>query len=311
MSRRVSVAVPILNEEEVIPELLRRLRAVLDGVPGGPHEMIFVDDGSTDRTLALLEGASKEDRRIRVVSLSRNFGHQAAICAGLDEATGDVVVVMDADLQDVPEAIPAFLAKHDEGYEVVYARRVQRKEGFLLRASYWLFYRLMAFFSNVRVPLDAGDFSLMSRPVVDALKATPERLRYVRGLRAWVGFRQIGIDVERAERQAGTPKYDAIKLLKLAFDGIFAFSVVPLRASAGVGFFTILASVAFALYALFAKFFLDQSPQGFTALIMAIVFLAGVQLLFLGVIGEYVGRVYEEAKGRPVYIVRSRSGGEA
>lgn len=311
MSRRVSVAVPILNEEEVIPELLRRLRAVLDGVPGGPHEMIFVDDGSTDRTLALLEGASKEDRRIRVVSLSRNFGHQAAICAGLDEATGDVVVVMDADLQDVPEAIPAFLAKHDEGYEVVYARRVQRKEGVLLRASYWLFYRLMAFFSNVRVPLDAGDFSLMSRPVVDALKATPERLRYVRGLRAWVGFRQIGIDVERAERQAGTPKYDAIKLLKLAFDGIFAFSVVPLRASAGVGFFTILASVAFALYALFAKFFLDQSPQGFTALIMAIVFLAGVQLLFLGVIGEYVGRVYEEAKGRPVYIVRSRSGGEA
>jgi dolichol-phosphate mannosyltransferase len=310
MSRRVSVAIPIFNEEEVIPELLRRVTAVLDGIPGGPHEMIFIDDGSSDRTVELLSVAAERDPRITVLSLSRNFGHQPAICAGIDHATGDVLVLMDGDLQDSPEAIPRFLEEYEKGFDVVYARRVQRKEGLPLRLAYWAFYRMMSVFSNVRVPLDAGDFSLMSRKVVDALKATPEKLRYVRGLRAWVGFKQTGIDVERAERQAGTPKYTLSKLLKLAFDGIFAVSVVPLRASAFFGFFTIIASLLFALYAIYARL-VHQSPQGFTALIVAIVFLAGVQMFFLGVIGEYIGRVYEEAKGRPVYIVGRRIGQSA
>lgn len=303
MSPRVSVAIPIFNEEEGIEELLRRTSAVLDALPGGPHEMVLVDDGSADRSLELLEEAARRDARIVVVSLSRNFGHQQAICAGLDTARGDVVVVMDGDLQDAPEAIPRFLEAHARGFDVVYARRVRRKEGVLLRLCYFLFYRLLASFSSVQVPLDAGDFSLMSRRVVDALKATPERLRFVRGLRSWVGFRQLGIDVEREERHAGSPKYGPIKLLKLAFDGIFAFSMVPLRAATALGGLAILASSLFALYALYKRLVLDQSPEGFTALLLAVVFLAGVQLLFLGLIGEYVGRVYEEAKGRPVYIV--------
>lgn len=303
MSPRVSVAIPIFNEEEGIEELLRRTSAVLDALPGGPHELVLVDDGSADKSLALLEEAARRDARIVVVSLSRNFGHQQAICAGLDTARGDVVVVMDGDLQDAPEAIPRFLEAHARGFDVVYARRVRRKEGVLLRLCYFLFYRLLASFSSVQVPLDAGDFSLMSRRVVDALKATPERLRFVRGLRSWVGFRQLGIDVERDERRAGSPKYGPIKLLKLAFDGIFAFSMVPLRAATALGGLAILASSLFALYALYKRLVLDQSPEGFTALLLAVVFLAGVQLLFLGLIGEYVGRVYEEAKGRPVYIV--------
>ena len=303
MSPRVSVAIPIFNEEEGIEELLRRTSAVLDALPGGPHEMVLVDDGSADKSLELLEEAARRDARIVVVSLSRNFGHQQALCAGLDTARGDVVVVMDGDLQDAPEAIPRFLEAHARGFDVVYARRVRRKEGVLLRLCYFLFYRLLASFSSVQVPLDAGDFSLMSRRVVDALKATPERHRFVRGLRSWVGFRQIGIDVEREERHAGSPKYGPIKLLKLAFDGIFAFSMVPLRAATVLGGLAILASSLFALYALYKRLVLDQSPEGFTALLLAVVFLAGVQLLFLGLIGEYVGRVYEEAKGRPVYVV--------
>ncbi len=303
MSPRVSVAIPIYNEEEGIEELLRRTSAVLDALPGGPHEIVLVDDGSADKSLELLEEAARRDARVVVVSLSRNFGHQQAICAGLDTARGDVVVVMDGDLQDAPEAIPRFLEAHARGFDVVYARRVRRKEGVLLRLCYFLFYRLLASFSSVQVPLDAGDFSLMSRRVVDALKATPERLRFVRGLRSWVGFRQLGIDVEREERHAGSPKYGPIKLLKLAFDGIFAFSMVPLRAATVLGGLAILASSLFALYALYKRLVLDQSPEGFTALLLAVVFLAGVQLLFLGLIGEYVGRVYEEAKGRPVYVV--------
>ena len=305
---RLSVAVPVYNEEEVLPELLKRLGAVLEGIAGGPHEVIFVDDGSRDRSLQLLEAAAAVDPRLRVVSLSRNFGHQAAICAGLDHATGDAIVVMDADLQDLPEAIPRFIAKHEEGFDVVYARRVARKEGPFLRLAYWLFYRLMAFVSDVRVPLDAGDFSLMTRPVVDAIKSAPERQRYVRGLRAWVGFRQTGIDVERGERFAGTPKYDAIRLMRLAFDGLFSFSVVPLRAVAWLGFFATLFSAAFAIYAIVARVFLKDPVRGFTALIVTVVFLAGVQLLSLGVIGEYLGRAYSETKGRPLYVVGRRIG---
>lgn len=303
MTPRVSVAIPIFNEAEGIPELLRRTAAVLDALPGGPHELVLVDDGSVDRSLELLEAAAGRDPRIVVVSLSRNFGHQQAICAGIDTARGDVVVVMDGDLQDVPEAIPRFLEAHAAGYDVVYARRVRRKEGVLLRLAYFLFYRLMASLSSIEVPLDAGDFSLMSRRVVDSLKAAPERLRFVRGLRSWVGFRQIGIDVERDERHAGSTKYGTLKLLKLAFDGIFAFSMVPLRAAAVVGGVAIAASTVFSLYAVYKRLVLGQSPEGFTALLLAVVFLSGVQLLFLGLIGEYVGRVYEEAKGRPVYVV--------
>src|SRR5208282_3729599 len=280
---RLSVAIPIHNEESVLPELLRRLRGVLDGIAGGPHEIVFVDDGSTDKTFKMLAAAAKEDGRIGVVSLSRNFGHQAAITAGLDHVTGDAAVVMDGDLQDVPEVIPRFVEKFQQGYDVVYAQRVRRKEPLALRVCYFVFYRLMASLSDIRLPLDSGDFGLMSRRVISQLRLMPEHHRYLRGLRSWVGFRQAGIEVERAERHSGKSKYSLMRLMKLAFDGIFAFSIVPIRAAALAGAFVIFLSTLYVLYALYAKIFLRQSPQGFTALIVAVTFLSGVVLFFLGV----------------------------
>ena len=249
-SIRLSVAVPLLNEELLVDELLRRTGAVLDGIPGGPHEMLFVDDGSTDGTLAALEEAAETNPRIGIVSLSRNFGHQAAISAALDHAQGEVVVAMDGDLQDEPEVIPRFLGKYHQGFDVVYARRTRRKEPWWLRTSYFVFYRLLAGISNVQLPVDAGDFALMSRRVVNEIKRAPERQRYLRGLRTWAGFRQVGIDVERAERAKGQSKYGIGKLFRLAFDGIFAFSVVPLRAAAIVGAASVLLSTLFAIYSL-------------------------------------------------------------
>lgn len=300
---RVSVAIPVFNEEAVLPELLRRLGAVLDGLPGGPHEVVFVDDGSRDRTLDVLTAAIATDPRIRVVVFSRNFGHQPAFGAGLAHARGDVVVLMDGDLQDPPEAIPRFLEQHQAGYDVVYARRVGRKEGLGFRFAYALAYRLINRLSDIPLPLDAGDFALLSRRVVDAVNHLPERQRYLRGLRAWVGFRQIGIEVERGARFAGEAKYTVGDLIRLAVDGMLAFSVAPLRAAAVVGALSVLASVLFAIYAVYVRLVHGHTPEGFTALLVAVTFLGGVQLFFLGVVGEYVGRIFEETKGRPSYLV--------
>lgn len=277
---RLSVALPVHNEESVLPELLRRLRIVLDCVPGGPHEMLFVDDGSSDRTFEMLAEAAKEDSRIVVLSLSRNFGHQAAITAALDYVTGDVTVVMDGDLQDVPEAIPQFVEKYQQGYDVVYAQRMRRKERLLLRICYFAFYRLMASLSDIRLPLDSGDFGLMSRRVVDQLRRMPEHHRYLRGMRSWVGYRQAGIPMERAERHSGRSKYSLMRLLKLAFDGVFAFSIVPIRAAALLGTFVMIFSTLYVFYSVYAKIFLKESPQGFTALIVSVTFLSGMVLFF-------------------------------
>lgn len=300
---RVSVAIPLHNEESVLPELLRRVGSVLDALPGGPHEIVMVDDGSTDRTMALLEEAVGRDSRLVVVTLSRNFGHQAALTAALDHVTGDATVVMDGDLQDRPEAIPVFLELFGQGYDVVYAKRVQRKEPWWLRLCYFAFYRMLASLSEIQLPTDTGDFGLVSRRVVEQLRRLPEHHRYLRGLRSWVGFRQIGIAVERSERQAGASSYSLPRLVKLASDGIFAFSIVPLRVAAMVGFLAMSASALFALYSLYAKVWLRQSPVGFTAVIWVVTFLSGTILVFLGVMGEYLGRIYEELKARPVYIV--------
>jgi polyisoprenyl-phosphate glycosyltransferase len=299
----VSLAIPLHNEEAVIRDLLRRTLATLDQLPNGPHRILFVDDGSTDSTLDYLEQVALEDSRIQVIVLSRNFGHQAALTAALDYVDGDVTIVMDGDLQDPPEVIPRFIEKYLEGYDVVYAERTNRKESLLLRSCYFLFYRLVATLSEIQLPLDAGDFGLMSRRVIEHLRKLTEHHRYLRGLRSWVGFSQTGVQVERSERHAGTSKYSMWRLLKLASDGIFAFSIVPIRAAALLGGGTIVASVLYALYALYAKLFWERSPQGFTALTMLFVFLSGTLLLFLGIVGEYVGRVYEEVKGRPIYIV--------
>lgn len=299
----MSVAVPVYNEEAVLPQFLLRLRATLDALPGGPHEITVANDGSTDRTLQILEREAEIDARIVVVSLSRNFGHQAAFSAALDHTTGDVVIMMDGDLQDVPEAIPRFLEQYANGYEVVYAVRAGRKEPLLLRACYAAFYRIVASLADVALPIGSGDFSLLSRRVVDHVSASEERHRYLRGLRTWVGFKQIGIEVERAERGAGEAKYRFRDLFKLAFDGIFAFSVVPIRLATIVGAFAIGLTCVYSVYALFVKIVLDQSPKGFTALFLGMAFISGVQLLFLGIIGEYVGRIYNEVKRRPLYIV--------
>lgn len=300
---RVSVAIPVYNEADGVEELLRRVGDALHSLPGGPHEIVIVNDGSSDETLARLAQHAMHDERLVVVSLSRNFGHQAALTAALDHVGGDVAIVMDGDLQDPPELIPELLALYASGHDVVYARRRSRTEPWWLRGSYFVFYRLLDRLSTVRVPLDSGDFGLLSRRVVDELRRMPEHHRFLRGMRTWVGFRQTAIAVDRDERRFGTSKYTLRKLLGLAFDGIFAFSIVPIRAAALLGALVITLSSVFGAYSVFAKLVMHQSPRGFTALTLLITFLSGVQLFFLGVIGEYVGRVYEQGKGRPIYIV--------
>ena len=264
---RISVVVPLYNEETVLPELLRRVRDVLDRIAGGPHEIVIVDDGSTDRTAEILQQEARNDERLVGILLSRNFGHQAALTAGLDHVSGDVTIVMDGDLQDPPEIIPQLLEKYQQGYDVIYAQRIRRKEPWALRLCYFTFYRLMEKLSDINVPLDAGDFGLMSRRVIDQLKRMPEHHRYLRGMRSWVGFRQVGLPVERGERHSGGSKYGIIGLLKLAFDGIFSFSIVPIRAAALLGVAVMFVSVIYVLYNLYVKFVLHIAPQGFTALI--------------------------------------------
>jgi len=302
---RVSIAIPVYNEATVVPELLRRVEAVLDTTPGGPHEIVLVDDGSRDNTLALLRAAATTDPRLVVVALSRNFGHQAALTAAIDQARGDAVMLMDGDLQDPPETLPVFLEYYRQGYDVVYAERIKRKEAWYLRLSYFLFYRLLMRLSDIALPVDAGDFGLMSRRVVDRLREAPERHRYLRGLRTWVGYRQIGVRVERSERYAGDSKYSPLKLMRLAADGIFSFSIVPLRAAAVAGLLAIVLATIFSCVAVYERLVLHRSPVGFTSTIVVVTFLAGVNLCFLGVIGEYVGRIYEQVKARPMYVIDS------
>lgn len=305
---KLSIGIPLYNERESVPELLRRTFAVLDGLEGGPHEVVIVDDGSTDGTRAMLLEAAEREPRLQVVVLSRNFGHQPAMSAALDHVTGDAVVLMDGDLQDEPEVIPALVARHREGADVVFVRRASRQEGLLRRASYRLFYRIVAALSEADLPLDTGDFALLGAPVIAALRRLPEHQRYLRGLRAWVGFVQVGIDAPRAARAAGQPKYNTWRLIKLALDGICSFSVAPLRAASFVGLLTILAASTYSFYALYKRLVVGVVPVGFTATLVMTVLLAGVQLLFLGVIGEYLGRIYHEAKGRPTYIVARVAG---
>lgn len=297
------MAIPVHNEEAVIPELVARLEKALSSIEGGPHQVVWVDDGSTDSSVLLLEEAAQRNPGFLVVVLSRNFGHQAALTAALDHVSGNATVLMDADLQDRPEAIPLFLEKYREGYEIVYARRVSRKESIWLRTSYRIFYRVLNSISDMHIPMDAGDFGLVSSRVVGELRRLREHHRYLRGLRSWVGFRQIGIEIERDARFAGKPKYGIGRLFQLAFDGIFSFSTLPIRAAGVFGLLALLVSGLYSLYTLYAKLVLHISPQGFTAIIILVTFLSGVQLIFLAIIGEYMGRVYEEVKTRPVYVV--------
>ncbi len=299
----LSIAIAAFNESAVLPTLVERLTDILSGLDVPNQQIVIVDDGSTDGTADQLRAIVERDPRFEAVLLSRNFGHQAALSAALDRVSGDVTIVMDADLQDDPALIPVMLTRYREGYDVVYAVRKTRRESLWLRFSYRFFYRMLSRLSDIALPVDTGDFGLMSRRVVRAIRSSPEHQRYLRGLRAWVGFRQCGLEVDRPERHAGESKYSTSKLLKLALDGMFAFSLAPLRLATIIGALAVMIALAWAAFVVYAKLFLDRSPQGFSSVIITIVFLSGANLFFLGVIGEYVGRTYEEAKGRPLYVV--------
>jgi glycosyltransferase involved in cell wall biosynthesis len=299
----ISVVVPVFNEQENLPTLYSRLVDVLDRT-GEPYELIFIDDGSRDTSLELLHRFAQDDARVVVVELARNFGHQVAISAGLDHARGDGTVIMDADLQDPPEVLPQFMAKWREGYEVVYAIREQRKEGWLKRMAYASFYRLLQRVAQVEIPLDAGDFCIMDRRVVDLLVGMPERNRFVRGIRSWVGLHQIGLSYERQARYSGQSKYTFTRLVYLALDGLVSFSFLPLRVITVLGFIVSAVSILLAVLYTIQKITIGLSPPGFATLTVAIFFLSGVQLVTIGVIGEYVGRIFDEVKRRPLYVVR-------
>ncbi|HVF50081.1 MAG TPA: glycosyltransferase family 2 protein [Pyrinomonadaceae bacterium] len=310
----LSVVVPCYNEEDVIAETHRRLVGVLEGIGDGARfEIIYVDDGSRDRTAHVLHEIQRGDERVRVLLLSRNFGHQIAVTAGLEHARGDAVVLIDADLQDPPEVIPEMLAAWRAGSHVAYGVRTDRAGE--TRFKLWtakLFYRLMNRLSGVEIPLDTGDFRLMDRRVVASLLSMPERDRFLRGMVSWVGFRQTPVHYKRAPRFAGASKYPFFKMLRFATDGVLSFSFTPLRLAIWMGFVAILFAFGGILYAVLLRFFFDPSHwvRGWASLFVAILFMGGVQLLSLGIIGEYIGRIYGEVKQRPLYFVRERLGFE-
>ncbi len=302
-----SVVVPLMNEQEVLPELYARLTTAMEGM-GETHELVFIDDGSTDATLGILRSLVESDARVRVVSFSRNFGHQAAVTAGLRASRGSAVIVIDGDLQDPPEVIPQLAKAWRQGYKVVYAIRRGRKEAWIKRSAYDIFYRLLRTIADVEIPRDAGDFALMDRMVVDLLNAMPERNRFVRGIRAWVGFPQIGVEYERAAREAGSSKYSLRRLVVLALDGLVAYSFAPLRLVANGGFIVSAFAFLVIVHLVISKLFWGVEVPGWTSTVAVILFLGGIQLVALGVIGEYVGRIFDEVKRRPTYIVSEELG---
>ena len=299
----LSVIIPVFNEEENLLTLHGRLTRALVNL-GMEYEIVLVDDGSQDQSPDILRRMEAEDQRIVIVEFARNFGHQVAISAGLEQSRGRVVCIMDADLQDPPEVLHTFLAKWREGWEVVYAIRTERKEWWGKRLAYAGFYRLLQRVANIDIPLDAGDFCVMDRRVVDLLVRMPERNRFVRGIRSWVGFKQIGVPYERHARHAGAPKYTFRKLLYLALDGLISFSHMPLRIITLLGFSVSFLSFLVALFYLVKKFTLGTGVPGFTTLVVSIFFLSGIQLMTIGVIGEYIGRISDEVKRRPLYVAR-------
>jgi polyisoprenyl-phosphate glycosyltransferase len=300
----LSVVVPLYNEAGNVGELVRRLYGILTSLPGEPtFEMCFVNDGSRDATLDELQCVAASYPSVVIVNLSRNFGHQIAATAGLDIARGDAVVLMDGDLQDPPELIADFVLKWREGYDVVYAvRRSRRGESAFKLLTAKVFYRVIKALTSVSIPVDTGDFRLMSRRVVDALGKTRERHRFLRGLVSWVGYRQVGIAYDRAERLSGETKYPFSKMLKFAIDGITSFSQIPLRFSTYFGFLTSSFAFMYAIAVLVLKFWHLNYP-GYTSTMLAILFIGGVQLVGIGILGEYVGRIYDEIKARPLYLI--------
>ncbi|NVO31600.1 glycosyltransferase family 2 protein [Hymenobacter lapidiphilus] len=301
----LSVIIPIYNEEANIPALYERLCGVLDpmALPGS-YEFIFINDGSRDKSLILIQNLAARDERVRYVDFSRNFGHQIAVTAGLDRTTGEAVVIIDADLQDPPELIPALYQKLTEGYEVVYARRRSRQgESAAKKLTARLFYRLLASITNISIPVDTGDFRVVSRKVVEALRQMPEQNKFIRGQISWIGYRQTYLEYDRAERAGGATGYTYRKMLRLALDGITAFSDVPLKMATVSGF--VVSGLAFVvmLYTLYARLFSHDYQPGWASLMVSILFLGGVQLISVGIIGEYISRLSANVRQRPLYIV--------
>lgn len=297
----LSVVVPLYNEEKVIDTLYKRCTTALNTWCTN-YEIICINDGSSDNTLELLKKYHESDKRFKVISFSRNFGHQSAFLCGLKNSSGKYIAMIDGDLQDPPELLEQFYQKMAEGYDVVYGVRRKRKESFFKKLSYKLYYIILNNLSTIPIPLDSGDFSMISRKVLKQMVDIQEKNLFIRGVRSWVGFRQYAYEYERDARQAGETKYTLKKLMILAYNGIFSFSQFPVKVLARIGFVVILISILYSLYALYMKISQPDVPQGFTTLAIAIFLFGGIQLMALGVIGEYVLRIYDETRNRPHYI---------
>jgi len=308
MSRtQLSIAIPLYNEGENVPELYRRLKLIVKE-QNKSYEVVFANDGSQDNTLEELVRLHKLDRNVKIVSLSRNFGHEAAVTAALDNTCGETVVLMDGDLQDAPEFIPQLLSKLDEGYDIVYAQHPRRNDSLLMRLCTWSFYLLLDKLASYKLPMDVGAFSAMRRPVVDVLSAMSERNRFVAGLRAWVGFHQTGVEYEKQARFSGRPVQTFAKLLRMGLDALFSFSYLPLRLATILGLVVTVGSFFVTLNVLYQKYIAQTAIIGWSGPMLSILIIGGAQLVMLGIVGEYLGRIYDEVKRRPYYIVSARIG---
>ncbi|MCG3167216.1 MAG: putative glycosyltransferase [Bacteroidia bacterium] len=304
---QISFVVPLFNESESFRNLIERLNNVVSTIPF-VVEIVLIDDGSSDNTPELMQQVALTDEKYNCIFLARNYGHQIALSAGLANArASEAVMVIDGDLQDPPELFMSFYEKFKEGYDVVYGIRKKRKETWLKKTAYHSFYRLLKSISYIDLPLDTGDFSLISRRIIDVLNKMPEESRYIRGMRSWIGFKQTGLEYEREERYAGQSKYSIKMLFKLAYNGIFNFSEFPIKFITNLGLLSILVSLLYFIQTVYKKFIAqDYVPEGFTALLFAIILFGGVQLVSLGIIGEYVLRIFFQVKGRPLYIVKNK-----
>ena len=307
-SVQYSIIVPVYNEELVVEETYKRLKQVMD-TSGGSYELIFVNDGSRDKTAEIVHKLCGKDKNVRLVDFSRNFGHQIAITAGMDSATGQAIVVIDADLQDPPEVILKMIEKWKEGYEVVYGKRSKRKgETLFKKLTAAMFYRVLKNMTNVEIPVDTGDFRLIDRKVCDVMRALTEKNRYVRGLVSWVGFKQTAVEYIRDERWAGETKYPLKKMIKFAMDGITSFSYKPLKLATYIGFALSGISFLYLIIVLVQKMILHSTIEGWASMVAVQLFFNGIMLVLLGIIGEYIGRIYDESKNRPLYILRDKIG---
>ena len=308
MKKKISLVVPMYYEEKVVQECYKRLTEVLSKIEKYDYEIIFINDGSKDKTLELLEEIAKKDFNVKILSFTRNFGHQAAVTAGLKYVSGDAIVIMDADLQDPPELIPDMLKYWEQGNQVIYGKRKSRKgESTFKLLTAKMFYKTLNALTDVEIPKDTGDFRLVDREVVDVINQLPEHNKFLRGLFSWVGFKQIAYEYERKERFAGKTKYPLKKMLKLASDGIISFSTKPLKILGGLGLISIFISFAIMIYAIISYIFkLNELSAGWTSLMITITFFSGVQLLSIWIISEYVARIYDESKQRPQYIIEKK-----